>query len=125
VTLGQRGLDDALAIDQPVHRRVDLVTRGFGDRQVCSERGVGPPPDRRQLRRRTHHTRDHQCHCEIALWRGRAQELGQIQLAGHLPHGGHIAVWQGTHNVECVIGPHHALAAQHRAHRFYGLGRQM
>jgi hypothetical protein len=82
VPAGQGGLDRLLAVEQPVHRGVDLVGAHLGQPQVRDHGGVGPPAQRGQLRRRAHHPGQHQAVGDVAGSAGRPEQFGQAQRAG-------------------------------------------
>src|SRR5215207_10640348 len=122
---GQRPLDRVLAGKQPIHRLIDVIDRCVHHAEVVREGGVLPPAAGGQLGARADHTRDDQRHRQVPLAAGRAEQPGQAQLAGDLPHQRDVPVRQRPGYLERVGGNDEGLALEAAADQLDRLGRQV
>ena len=105
MALGQALLDDALALDQPVHRGVELVFGDALDAELLGQRVArsigGEPSCGGELRARGEDTGDDERDDARALGRGgRSDEAVEAQLAHAPEHGGDMAVGARADDVE-------------------------
>jgi hypothetical protein len=117
-------LDRVLAVLQPVHRRVDLISGRARDAQVGPQRGVGPPGQGGQLGRRGDHLRDDLRQGQVAFPARRPEQRRQPQFHRHGVRGGDVAVRRRRGDRDRLPGGHQPLALQGGLDRGHRLGRQ-
>jgi hypothetical protein len=113
VSLGEPLLDRLLALDEPVHGRVQRILVGVGHTELVGKRGVGPRPRHAELARfrRKNALRDHRDD-EGALARGLGiDELLEAQSAHGRQHRIDVAVG-ARHHLQAVLDGPQLLALQ-------------
>ena len=120
VALGEALLDGRLALDEPVHRGVQLLRVDGAEVEHLRERGDGAfgrqGAGGGQLRLRVDDAGDEQCEDEVAEAAGAAGEQGgESELADGGEHGGDVAVGEAAEAGEGVVGTYELFAAEDSA----------
>ena len=127
---GQALLDARLPLDQPVHRRIQLLWVDVAEPEHFAQGGRGAVGGQGagggQLRPRVDDAGDDEGEDEVAAAAGAAgDKLVQPELLEGAEHGGDVAVGQAADAGEGVFGIDEWLPAQHAAQHVDGGGGQL
>ena len=130
VALGEALLDGRLALDEPVHRGVQLLRVDGTEVEHFPERGDGAfgcqGAGGGELRLRVDDAGDEQCDDEVADATGASGEQGgECELADGGEHGGDVAVWEASETGEGVVGADELLSAEDAADGVDGVGGEL
>ena len=106
---GQAVLDLLLALNQPVHGRVQVMLVAVGNPQGLAQGVPGarlrPAPDGAEPGPGMQDACCHHPQHPVPLGTGRPDDLRKVQLADGAEHRGHMSVGQGPGNLEAVFEP--------------------
>ena len=117
VPLGESLLDGGLPLDEPVHRRVQVMGVDVAEPEQLAQSGHGAvrsqPPGGGQLRARVDDAGDDESEDEVAKATGAAGDEGvQPELLEGAEDGGDVAVGQAADTPEHLLGVDERLALE-------------